>query len=272
MERRVIVRKPLAFLDWENLPPPLQRRIFRLEAQAEDVGSAAAGITLADVKAGLASFPWNEHVGQLSHPLSARWLSRRVGTKIRDERCPTTELDGYLGVRSALVDSLTTGGAEAFLAAAQASCASFIRKKAVDCRQTPIGLEPDFDGTLVQFGEWQHVPARLLHLHREFTTSNLPVTMKAVSALAVFLNVHPFVDGNGRTARALFNAALESASGSMLGYLPLRAIFDASLGGFEIRLREAETNQNWAPLVEYFTSVFAIQERSYSKISRSLVQ
>jgi hypothetical protein len=32
----------------------------------------------------------------------------------------------------------------------------------------------------------------------------------------------------------------------------------ASDAGFEIRLRDAETNGNWAPLIVYFTTVFRV--------------
>lgn len=75
---------------------------------------------------------------------------------------------------------------------------------------------------------------------------------RAILLLVGILAIHPFIDGNGRTARACFNAILEGPPS--FSVIPLRTIFDCSDGGFEIRLRDAVFNGSWGPLVSYFTT------------------
>jgi Fic family protein len=92
-----------------------------------------------------------------------------------------------------------------------------------------------------------------------YHNSEIPRTLRAIVAMTGILNTHPFPDGNGRCARALFNAVLGQESGACFSsYVPLKAAMQASDAGFEIRLRDAETNGNWAPLIVYFTTVFRV--------------
>lgn len=261
MERRNIVRNPLPFPEWSELHPAMRRRIERLEQQSQFAAAAAKESQIAAIRSGLGMSRWNDNAADLRHPLSDRWIERRNGSHIRDHRCPRTELDNYLLHRAALVRALRSDGTECLRQASRALCAEARGEAEADCRLTPMGMEADADGTVVLFGRWEDVPMRLAQLQHHFRASVLPPAMKAVAVLAIFLNIHPFADANGRCARALFNAALESAGRSPFAYVPLRIVFDVSLGGFEIRLREAETHGNWSPLVDYFIAVFGNQLR-----------
>jgi hypothetical protein len=78
----------------------------------------------------------------------------------------------------------------------------------------------------------------------------------AVIALVGVNAVHPFMDGNGRTSRALFNSLLRS--GGVLpgmGYIPLKHIYFIANFGFEIRLREAILLNNYLPILNFFCDV-----------------
>ncbi len=194
-----------------------------------------------------------------AHPLSQQLVDSRGGDALRDLRCAIAERDTYQCHRMPLIAALRGDDPSALQQAARAFCAAATGSADIDCRRAAVGLEPGPDGNRVEFGNWQDVPARLAELQHDVRHSPLPAAMNAVAVLAVMLNIHAFPDGNGRCARALFNAALEAAGRPMTAYVPLRLVFDVSLGGFELRLRDAETHGNWAPLVQYFATVFTAQ-------------
>lgn len=250
------LREPLAFPRWEALRPPLQRRIERLEVIAADARRASA-----DGPAPLAvamSVDWRRYSTRLMHPLSESWTARRRGGELGSTRCSRKEWEAYDDVRRPLLDALSDPSPAGFLPAIRRACGRLTGNDQANLRQSRAGLERDRDGTRIEFGPWEQVQARLENLQAAIRSSSLPSTMTAVSAMAVFLNIHPFPDGNGRSARALFNAALEFGAGTEDGYLPLCAILAASQAGFEIRLRDAETNGNWLPLIDYFLVVYGI--------------
>jgi Fic/DOC family len=253
-----IVRPPLRFPDWDAMPNAFKRMVGRLEVQADATREAAArsGTDATVAIERLAMIPWHRYENELQHPLSARWLQRGGGHRGAEVRDVVAEFEAYRDVRTTLSDGLTAADADGFLQALKSASQRLCPEGAGDFRSTPIGLEPDADGTVVCFGDWSQVSERLRELFSDYRQSALPPTMKALSSMAVLLNIHPFADGNGRCARALFNAAY--SGDAIMAYVPLRAALEASTAGFEMRLREAETNGNWAPIVTYLTTVLAI--------------
>lgn len=254
MPTMATLREPLPFPRWESLRAPLQRRIERLEATAADARRASA-----DGPTPLAfamSVDWHRYSARLMHPLSESWTARRPDGELRSARCSRTEREAYSEVRRCLLGALCDPSASSFRSAIRRACGRLTGDEQADLRRSGIGLEADRDGTRVEFGPWEEVPDRLEYLQAAIRSSNLPPTMTAVSAMAVLLNIHPFPDGNGRSARALFNATLEFGGVGEGGYLPLSAILAASRAGYEIRLRDAETNGNWLPLIDYFLVIY----------------
>jgi hypothetical protein len=79
-----------------------------------------------------------------------------------------------------------------------------------------------------------------------------PREMAAVFVLVGLLNIHPYIDGNGRCARTWYCLLLERTLGRRV-FVPLRRFIELSSGGFELRLREAEVFGRWTPLVQYLT-------------------
>lgn len=263
MQPRIIVRPPLRFLEWESAPAALKRMIERLEAQFAMSCSFAQSHQPGVSKLRLAGIPWRRYAADMSHPLSSLWLQRGGGQRLRDTRDVADELEAYLLARETLMAGLAADDPKDFLLAIRRACAVLCAQDDVQFRRAPVGLEPDADGALVRFGDWMDVPDRLEQLFLQYRESSLPLLMKAISSMAVLLNIHPFADGNGRCSRALFNVIAESMSGTPDSYIPLRAALEASDGGFEIRLREAETNGNWAPLVGYFTTIFSVMSKDH---------
>ncbi len=76
-------------------------------------------------------------------------------------------------------------------------------------------------------------------------------TLRAVRALRLLNNAHPFTDGNGRLGRALFNFCLHDSGMPEACFVPLKSLAVLSHGGYEIRLREAELFGRWDGLLSY---------------------
>lgn len=271
MDVRTIQRPPLAFPD-EAASPGMRRKIERVAACADAARAVASALNDAELAALAVSYDWRAHAADLTHPLSANWLGRRAGDGARVARDRAEERDGYRRAATAFAYFLGARDDAVAFDALRAGASALLGEGAGALRTQPIGLDADADGTSVRFGDWRCVPARLAALRDGHARSTLPAPVKAIVALAIFLNIHPFADGNGRCARALYNAALAPTPGGLSTYLPLRAVLDASCGGFEIRVRDAETNGNWAPLFDYFATVFAAWERACAARHRSLAK
>lgn len=192
----------------------------------------------------------------LRHSLSDHWLARRPDGPTRDARSPTGEHRNFRSAHS-IFSFRSEGESSRTLAwELRATHSAVMGRERSSFRRSSIGVSADDDGTTVEFGDWNEIPALVDALEAQLKSGALPPATSAVTALAMILNIHPFVDGNGRVARATFNVFLNR--GREGAYIPLRAFIDASDGGFEIRLREAEIFGRWTPLLEYFTDVFAM--------------
>jgi hypothetical protein len=91
----------------------------------------------------------------------------------------------------------------------------------------------------------------------------------AVIALVGVNAIHPFMDGNGRTSRALFNSLLRG--GGVLpgtGYIPLKHIYFIAKFGFEIRLREAVLLNNYVPILNFYCDVMDLTRDLFTRAGR----
>jgi hypothetical protein len=114
-----------------------------------------------------------------------------------------------------------------------------------------VKLSDDRAGNRIYFPPVSAVPGQLEHL-RSFVAGGgaSPPLFTAVAA-ALLLNCHPFTDGNGRTARLLFNHLLRRGGMPANVYLPLHEIGRRSHGGYEIALRIAELRGDWEPFLRW---------------------
>lgn len=88
--------------------------------------------------------------------------------------------------------------------------------------------------------------------------SNWPL-VEATQILAFVVNAHAFVDGNGRTGRMLFNFALNRSGTELgIGYVPVYEAAFHARGGYEIRLRQAEIEREWNPLIAFFCELIFV--------------
>lgn len=275
----IIVRPALRFPARDDAPPALLRMADRLQAHADALRDAAAG-NPPPGPAWFATIPWSARRNELTHPLSSTWLHQGTQPRHKELRDTVAELQAFLSARRWLVQALRAADAGDFTQALCTAAALLCPDAGGRLRDAPVGLECDGDGTQVLFGDAVQVPARLAELHADHRDCRWPPAMRAVATMAVLLNIHPFSDGNGRCARGLFNSVLidafasdaaigaqcdmDSAIPTLLAYVPLRDALAASEGGYEIRLREAETHGNWAPLIGYFSAVFSTLADAYT--------
>jgi hypothetical protein len=76
----------------------------------------------------------------------------------------------------------------------------------------------------------------------------------AIVAYASISNLHPFVDGNGRVARMLYNSLIRSVFPQAF-YFPIYEVSALSRMGMIIRLRQADYQASWLPLISLFSNV-----------------
>lgn len=121
-------------------------------------------------------------------------------------------------------------------------------------RTEDVSLGADREGQYWAFPRAERVIPLLHDLHTNLKIAReLSPLFAAIIALVNINCIHPFMDGNGRTSRIVFNAML--VDGGLLdsrAYIPCKHIYAISKYGFEIRLRQIILKNEWLPLITYF--------------------
>lgn len=130
----------------------------------------------------------------------------------------------------------------------------------VGCQPTlrtgTIGTEPDLNGSSIEFPSLVDTAHQIDWLRCKIRDERDKVLLllAAISSLPIITNLHLFTDGNGRLSRAVFNHILHRIGMPSDVYLPVYELMDASKGGFLIRLRQAEIQNEWEPFVLFMTN------------------
>jgi len=82
----------------------------------------------------------------------------------------------------------------------------------------------------------------------------------------VFLEIHPFQDGNGRLSRVLTTLLLLKAGYAYVPYSSLESVIESSKEGYYLALRQTQgtirtANPNWQPWLIFFLRALQQQER-----------
>lgn len=121
-----------------------------------------------------------------------------------------------------------------------------------------VKLSDDQAGNQIYFPAVSAVPRQIERVQALLAApGNAPPLFTAAIAYVMLLNCHPFTDGNGRTARVVFNHLLRRAGMPSDVYLPLNEIARRSDGGYEIALRMAEVRGEWAPFLHWLLDAIA---------------
>jgi Fic/DOC family len=227
--------------DWHSIDADLRQRFIRVDAAVEDL----AGVVEKMSKAGLAgtlAAPLGPH-RNIHHKLSAKFspiwepidlsFSRREHTVLehfsdidfRNSRPPSSQ------ILSDIVQHFTGSG---------------------HFRTRAIATDADPAGRHVVFVNPEAISRQLELLDRFLETcKEASSAFRAIIAHIMITNCHPFPDGNGRVARAFFNALLDQKGPVGRFYLPLKEIAIFSRGGYIIRVRRAEIHGDWGPIADF---------------------
>jgi hypothetical protein len=137
-----------------------------------------------------------------------------------------------------------------------------LTKRTSNWRTGLVGFAADKSGTSIVFPASALVPKQMELLRCSIAeTRHHPALVRATIAATLLLNAHPFLDGNGRLSRLLFNFVLRQAGMQEWVYIPLYEIARRSNGGYEIALRRAEIFGNWQPLLSYYDAALRICQK-----------
>ena len=88
--------------------------------------------------------------------------------------------------------------------------------------------------------------------------------------IVVFLEIHPFQDGNGRLSRVLTTLLLLRAGYSYVPYSSLESVIEQSKEGYYLALRRTQgtirtSKPDWNPWLEFFLRALQQQKRRLEK-------
>jgi hypothetical protein len=122
-----------------------------------------------------------------------------------------------------------------------------------DFRAGPVIIRPDNLGNKVVFPHHRECPALIQQLSCFLRAHVAPYpALCATAAYAAIIYAHPFTDGNGRTARTLWNLILSHGTQSR-HFVPIYLIGLLDSGSFLIKLRRAIYGGDWLGLQSFFT-------------------
>lgn len=125
-------------------------------------------------------------------------------------------------------------------------------------RKIEIKLMPDDRGNSISYPSHYLVEPLLRSLHAFLATyaEEYP-TFCAAAAYVGIIHAHPFLDGNGRTARTFYNLILRDYAKTG-HFMALRQIAAVSKGGFLIRLRRTLYMGDWKATQEFFSDAIRL--------------
>jgi hypothetical protein len=87
----------------------------------------------------------------------------------------------------------------------------------------------------------------------------------AIVAHNALVNIHPFMNANGRVGRLVFNWLMSEHVHSEI-YYPLYEIAAISKGGMLIRMRQAQYRNQWEPLVSWYDYIASTLNRTSDRL------
>jgi Fic family protein len=107
-------------------------------------------------------------------------------------------------------------------------------------------------------------------VNQERETARLHPLLIIALCIVVFLEIHPFQDGNGRLSRALTTLLLLQAGYAYVPYSSLESVIEQSKEAYYLALRQTQgtirtESPNWQPWLVFFLRSLAEQVRRLEK-------
>ncbi|MCL1989983.1 MAG: Fic family protein [Defluviitaleaceae bacterium] len=118
-----------------------------------------------------------------------------------------------------------------------------------------------FGGDKETYSRWQDIPDQMFQLVRWIETDRRHPVLKAAKLHLDFVTIHPFVDGNGRTARLLMNFILVQNGYPVVNIQP----DEASRMAYIQALKKAQLEQETAPFTTLIVN--AVEKTLESRIN-----
>lgn len=244
---------PFIFPEKASCGPDLLRRMDALQLSRDQAAMAVSATNSSELIRCKDFWSSRQASIELSHPWSNLWMARR-GAACRTPRLTEEEYGACIQAEKEIKQYARAGHSDDFSRVFE-GIARAVLGNGAGIRSAPAATIPDKLGHSIAFGPHQDIRSQLNFTWHKYCLSDLPQAVADVALLIALLNIHPLQDGNGRCARAVFGAVSRLHQPHGDAYIPLRAVIDASNGGFEIRARDAERNGNWLPIIDYFISI-----------------
>jgi len=134
-------------------------------------------------------------------------------------------------------------------------------------RVQDVRTKPDIDGKFIIYPSATYIEEDLSSLRQLLLMLSDERPFVAFLAAYLFLlNIHPFVDGNGRVARSLANTLLLRAFGRNV-WIPIKELASISRRSLLLSTREAHLFSTWAPASKFMgTSVFLLSHIATNRL------
>ncbi|MFT4719262.1 MAG: hypothetical protein ACI9SB_000426 [Candidatus Azotimanducaceae bacterium] len=146
-------------------------------------------------------------------------------------------------------------------------CARLASHRSGAFRKADVFTTPDRDGARIRFIARNKVRGRIEEILRTINESECDqhTSLRATWVMLAFINCHPYVDGNGRTSKYLFNLVLAKSGISSEYLLPLSTITLGSQGFFNICARRAELQDSFDMILKFLTTAIALTKLCFEK-------
>lgn len=247
----VFHRKLLELPIWNNLSERTRRKIAFVESALNSISPLDFHSSVRSFLAKLDGSLWQRLQHDLSWcfldspPMHEDWLFR-----IRVEYDAISQLEDSLWL------AVTTRSFHLFCTSLQELC-SFGLGTSAQYRFGDMSVgTTEARGGRVVFPHADLAQQRLVHVMQILSSPPYRSSLfLAIIVMTCVTNAHPFIDGNGRTSRMLFNMVLRRGGMAADCYIPLYEFIAQSRGGFQLRVRQAEIRGEWDPLCDYICEV-----------------
>jgi Fic/DOC family len=240
-----------------DLPPALLGRLHQATAQLADLRSQllATSVDTATLARKILACPAND-IACLHHPLAAEAIARQNTAIQYDPKKSLREWHAFEHViaRSKISPEMPVSVS---LFKALGPSLGIANPRFRDMNNG--WMNADSEGWRTRLPVGQPAKQRLMDIDTIVRDLDQPHELfTATRLLVLFLNCHPFLDGNGRSARILFNLALNKGTPETAIYIPLNEFIYRSDGGFQIRLLLAIRKGEWEPIFTYACDMISI--------------